>query len=79
MVWYTGEGVYRYDGKLFTQFTTIDGLNSNSINCIFQDKSRILWFGTSDGLCRYNGGTIIPVTIPENFMSVVGNDDYYNA
>ena len=28
----TGEGVYQYDGKSFTNFTTKDGLNSNMVN-----------------------------------------------
>jgi ligand-binding sensor domain-containing protein len=75
----SGEGVYRYDGKLFTQFTVKDGLKSNSIFCIFQDRSGSLWFGTSEGLCRYDNGAIIPVTIPESFLSAVANDDFYTA
>jgi len=30
----TGDGVYRFDGKLFTNFTMKDGLDTNQIQCI---------------------------------------------
>ncbi|HEY4108742.1 ligand-binding sensor domain-containing protein [Puia sp.] len=75
----SGEGVYRFDGKLFTQFTTKDGLNSNSVNSILQDNQGNLWLGTSDGLCKFNGKKIIPFPINGKFLPVFGNTDYYNA
>jgi ligand-binding sensor domain-containing protein len=75
----SGEGVYRFDGKLFTQFTTKDGLNSNSVNSILQDKQGNLWLGTSDGLCKFSGKNMIPVPINGNFLPVVGHTDFYNA
>lgn len=59
----TGEGVYRYDGKLFTQFTVKDGLSSNTVYSILQDKEGDIWFGTDDGLCRYNGKNITGVSL----------------
>jgi ligand-binding sensor domain-containing protein len=61
----TGEGVYRYDGKEFTQFTEKDGLSNNSILSILEDKSGNIWFGTDDGVSRYDGKTIskIPLTM----------------
>ena len=39
-------------------FRTVDirnGLSQNSVNCIFQDKKGFMWFGTKDGLSRYDG------------------------
>lgn len=52
----TGEGVYRYDGKVFTQFTIKDGLNSNTVWSVLEDRKGNIWFGTRDlGLCRYDG------------------------
>lgn len=39
----------------FKHFTIDDGLSQNSINCIFQDKKGFMWFGTQDGLNRYDG------------------------
>ncbi len=61
----TGEGVYRYDGKEFTQFTEKDGLSNNSVWSIIEDKLGNIWFGTNDGVSRYNGKTIskVPFTI----------------
>ncbi|MCV9387628.1 ligand-binding sensor domain-containing protein [Reichenbachiella ulvae] len=32
-----------------------EGLSQNTINCIIQDKLGYIWFGTQDGLNRYNG------------------------
>ncbi|WP_139956906.1 two-component regulator propeller domain-containing protein [Flavicella sediminum] len=32
-----------------------DGLSQNDVNCIYQDKQGFMWFGTHDGLNRYDG------------------------
>lgn len=49
-------GVWRYDGKNLTQFTTKNGLTSNAVNCIYKDKKGELWFGTDqNGICKFNG------------------------
>lgn len=32
-----------------------DGLSENSVRCIMQDRKGYMWFGTKDGLSRYNG------------------------
>jgi ligand-binding sensor domain-containing protein len=50
----TGDGVYKYDGKSFTQYTTSNGLKSNTVWCIFEDKSGKIWIGTDDGVCLYD-------------------------
>jgi ligand-binding sensor domain-containing protein len=73
----SGEGVYRFDGNSFTQFTVKDGLNSNAVCSILEDKNGNLWFGTRDGLCRYDGRHFIPVPITGNFMPVFVGDEYY--
>lgn len=54
----TGEGVYRYDGKEFKQFTKDDGLSNNSVWCIIEDKLGNIWIGTDDGLSIYDGKSI---------------------
>lgn len=61
----TGEGVYRYDGKEFTQFTEKDGLSNNKVWCILEDTLGNIWFGTDDGVSKYDGKTIskIPFSI----------------
>ena len=37
------------------QFTVADGLPSNRINAIAQDRAGYLWIATSDGLARFDG------------------------
>lgn len=54
----TGEGVYRYDGKSFVQFTKKQGLSSNIVWSILEDRSGRIWMGTDSGLCVYDGKII---------------------
>jgi signal transduction histidine kinase/ligand-binding sensor domain-containing protein/CheY-like chemotaxis protein len=39
----------------FKRISSNDGLSNNWVRCIYQDDNGFLWFGTSDGLNRYNG------------------------
>ncbi len=39
----------------FTRLSLEDGLSQSSVNCIVQDHQGFLWFGTQDGLNRYDG------------------------
>lgn len=41
--------------RKFNHLTTEQGLSSNVINCVFQDKDGFMWFGTDAGLNRYDG------------------------
>ena len=50
-----GNGVFRYDGKVFTPFTTQDGLFNNHVGSILEDKNGNIRFGTEGGVCRYDG------------------------
>ncbi len=73
----TGEGVYRYDGTDFTQFTTKDGLSNNSVWSILEDRSGRIWIGTTEGVCRYDKKSIIHIPIKVNFVPTYSKDDYY--
>lgn len=72
-IWFgtTGEGVYRYDGKVFTQFTQKDGLCGNGIFFILQDRLGDIWFGSKQAISRFDGKKFtnisIPTTIGSNF------------
>src|SRR5574337_278087 len=39
----------------FASLTTKDGLSSNTVNAILKDRFGLLWFGTEDGLDRFDG------------------------
>ena len=43
----------------FDQIGTKNGLSSSTIFCIFQDSKGFMWFGTQEGLNRYDGKNII--------------------
>ena len=49
------EGVSRYDGMVYKNFTTRDGLAGNLVKSILQDRKGHLWFATDCGLSRYDG------------------------
>ncbi len=66
-MWFTTtkEGVFRYDGNTFTNFTKKDGLCSNSVNSVIEDNKGILWFATAKGLCSYDGGNFFSIPLPK--------------
>jgi len=41
----------------FRRFGVENGLPQNTVSCILQDKQGFMWFGTKDGLSRYDGYT----------------------
>ncbi|NEU07616.1 hypothetical protein GZH53_04750 [Flavihumibacter sp. R14] len=73
----TGAGTIRYDGKVFTHFSAKDKLNNNSLTPLLEDKLGNIWFGTADGLYRYDTKTFtrIPIADTErnNVQSFIGN------
>ena len=39
----------------FINLTSTQGLSQNTVNCMLQDRQGFLWFGTANGLNRYDG------------------------
>jgi ligand-binding sensor domain-containing protein len=78
-IWFgtTSEGVYRFNGKVFTQFTRKDGLSSNCVWSILEDNTGNIWFGTSDGICRTDGNKIISVPIGIYMRPVITDNSFY--
>lgn len=44
---------------IFDHITQKDGLANNSVSSIVQDHRGYLWFGTQNGLCRYDGKSFL--------------------
>ncbi len=45
------------DSYYFRKLNTTDGLSQNCVNAIIQDRNGFMWFGTRDGLNRYDGNS----------------------
>jgi len=56
-----------------------DGLTANAVRNIVQDKYGFIWFGTDNGLCRYDGTSVMPFRIAElginQYVSAMMADD----
>ena len=66
-MWFTTlkEGVFKYDGQTFTNLSEKDGLCSNVVNAVVEDKDGIMWFGTAKGLCSYDGTKFTNIPLPQ--------------
>lgn len=54
--------------------TAKQGLTQSTVNCVFQDSRGFMWFGTQDGLNRYDGNKITVYNNDvENPNSLAGN------
>ena len=58
----------------FRHFSVEDGLSSNSVRAIMQDKYGFMWLGTDDGLNRYDGTTIKVYN-----LNPQGSNDYISS
>jgi signal transduction histidine kinase/ligand-binding sensor domain-containing protein/CheY-like chemotaxis protein len=51
-----GRGLHAQNRQIkFDRISVEQGLSQSSINCILQDRQGFLWFGTQDGLNKYDG------------------------
>lgn len=74
------------DSIPITRLNIDRGLSNNSVRCIFQDHNGFMWFGTYDGLNRYDGydfkvfRNVLEDTnsLPHNFIYVITEDSSYN-
>jgi len=63
------------DHGFFNQVWLEEGLSQSSISSIVQDKKRLMWFGTQDGLNRYDGRLIEQFNFkPFDSKSISGDD-----
>ncbi len=58
----------------FSHLTIEDGLSQSTVFCILQDASGYMWFGTTDGLNRYDGyNFVVYNNNPLDSTSISGN------
>ncbi len=62
----------------FDHYDIKNGLSQNTVNCMLQDSQGFMWFGTKDGLNRFDGSSFIkiPASGPEacSFVSALYED-----
>ena len=55
LLWYFLPGFYVSASPVINYLGIEKGLSNNSVRCIYQDHFGFMWFGTFDGLNRYDG------------------------
>jgi signal transduction histidine kinase/ligand-binding sensor domain-containing protein/DNA-binding response OmpR family regulator len=78
--------LYATDYPITSYLGIEQGLSHNSVRCIYQDQKGFLWFGTYDGLNRYDGYAFKvfrnnfsnPLSLPNNFINVIDEDNNGN-
>ena len=73
------QGIMKYDGKVFTNYTLKENLIHFHVCSVMEDKSGNIWFGTwGGGVYKYNGKTFTLFTTSEgladNFISCMLED-----
>jgi len=54
-LWFGSKGLYKYDGKILILYTVEDGLCSNAIFGIQEDKNGSIYFDTPEGISKFDG------------------------
>ena len=66
----TGNGMSRFDGKIFKNYAYTEGLRDLTIIKIFEDSHHRLWAGTTKGIAELKNGRFVMQSNPgnENFL-----------
>ena len=74
-----GNGVIKYDGEELQRFTTKDGLVSNTIRGIQEDKEGNLYVETPSGVSKYNGLTFKTLPVVNSAVNAwqLNDDDLW--
>lgn len=70
-MWFASwQGIIRYDGEQFTNFTNKEGLKRARTFSLLEDSKGHLWFGTiGAGIYRYDGASFQHFTIEDGLVS----------
>ncbi|MGQ7944322.1 hybrid sensor histidine kinase/response regulator transcription factor [Flavobacterium sp. WC2509] len=81
-----GQGSANFKNLKFKHLSVKEGLSQSSVMCVFQDHKGFLWFGTRDGLNRYDGYTFKNYrynsqdsgSLSNNYIRVIYEDENNN-
>jgi signal transduction histidine kinase/ligand-binding sensor domain-containing protein/DNA-binding response OmpR family regulator len=74
LVFSSTAAVDKINNLSFDFYSQEHGLSNNQIHCILQDKKGWMWFGTSQGVCRFDGYRFtVFKNDPEDSTSLKGN------
>jgi signal transduction histidine kinase/ligand-binding sensor domain-containing protein len=69
-IWFgTRTGLFRYQNGAMTRYTTRDGLPSDDVKDIVEDRQQRLWFATFGGLSHLEGGHFVNLTEADGLCS----------
>jgi signal transduction histidine kinase/ligand-binding sensor domain-containing protein/DNA-binding response OmpR family regulator len=74
-----------FNNSVISHIGIDQGLSNNSVRCIYQDHNGLMWFGTYDGLNRFDGYEFKVFrnklndtnSLPHNYIYTI-NEDYHN-
>ena len=67
--WHPAHGlVHSYNGRT-SLFTKDDGLSSNEVYALFEDREGTIWAGTSDGLDRFRAWPVTPLSVKQGLSN----------
>lgn len=84
-LWFStfGEGVYKYDGKVFKNYNENNGLINNWIRSAIEDSDGNIWFASKYGLSKFDGSNFTRFTesdgLPGDNTNVVFEDKEKNV
>ncbi len=62
----------------FRHYTDMEGLSSNTVQCIFQDHNGYIWAGTKSGLNRFNSHDFTKFYADYRISDGLSNDNIYS-
>lgn len=66
----TSQPTLAYPRYFKNHLTIREGLPTNTINCMLRDRKGFMWFGTTDGLSRYDGNLFYNFRSPEGVLDI---------
>jgi diguanylate cyclase (GGDEF)-like protein len=66
----TENGLFRYDGSVFTQYGRAQGLKDPTVYSLWIDNGGTVWAGTHDGLFGFNGHSFQEVKLQSHTLRI---------